>query len=138
VQGESPVTMPVINNKQAYKISIILIALVWLLNGLFCKVLNLVPRHEMIVARILGNSHAELFTKLIGATETLMAIWILSGIKSRLNSLVQILIIAVMNCIEFVLAPDLLLWERFNAVFALLFIIFIYYNELRLKSNLEP
>ena len=130
-------TMPVINNKQLHKISNILIAMVWLVNGLLCKLLNLVPRHEMIVARILGNSHADLFTKLIGAAETLMAIWILSRIKPRLNSIFQIVIIAVMNCIEFVLAPDLLLWGRFNAAFALLFIIFIYYNEFKLKGNLK-
>jgi len=130
-------TMPVINNKQLHKISNILIAMVWLVNGLLCKLLNLVPRHEMIVARILGNSHAGLLTKLIGAAETLMAIWILSRIKPRLNSIFQIVIIAVMNCIEFVLAPDLLLWGRFNAGFALLFIVFIYYNGFKLKSNLE-
>ena len=130
-------TMPVINNKQLHKISNILIAMVWLVNGLLCKLLNLVPRHEMIVARILGNSRAGLLTKLIGAAETLMAIWILSRIKPRLNSIFQIVIIAVMNCIEFVLAPDLLLWGRFNAAFALLFIVFIYYNEFKLNSNLE-
>jgi len=130
--------MPVINNKQFHKISNILIAMVWLVNGLLCKLLNLVPRHEMIVARILGNnSHAGLLTKLVGAAETLMAIWILSRIKPRLNSIFQIVIIAVMNCIEFVLAPDLLLWGRFNAAFALLFIVFIYYNEFKLNSNLE-
>ena len=33
-----------------------LIAAVWLANGLFCKVLNLVPRHQQIVARILGKT----------------------------------------------------------------------------------
>ncbi len=31
-----------------------LIAAVWIANGLFCKVLNLVPRHQEIVARIIG------------------------------------------------------------------------------------
>lgn len=31
------------------------IALVWLVNGLFCKVLNLVPRHQEIIGEILGN-----------------------------------------------------------------------------------
>ncbi len=32
------------------------IASVWLVNGLFCKVLNWVPRHQFIVARILGKN----------------------------------------------------------------------------------
>jgi hypothetical protein len=31
------------------------IASVWIANGLFCKLLNLVPRHQRIVARILGR-----------------------------------------------------------------------------------
>ena len=73
------------------------IAGVWLINGLFCKVLNLVPRHQEIVARILGNEHARLLTILIGVAEIIMAIWILSGIKTRLNAIAQILVIAAMN-----------------------------------------
>lgn len=96
---------------------------------LFCKLLNLVPRHQEIVARILGNEHPRLFTILIGISETLMAVWIVSGIKSRLNAILQMIVIATTNIIEFFLAPDLLLWGRFNALFAFLFIILIYYNE---------
>ena len=47
----------------------IFIAAVWLINGLFCKVLDLVPRHRAIVARILGKSHTSVITKLIGFAE---------------------------------------------------------------------
>jgi hypothetical protein len=36
-----------------YKLLNYLIAAVWLVNGLFCKVLGLVPRHQEIVATIL-------------------------------------------------------------------------------------
>ncbi len=119
-----------------HKILIALIATVWIANGLLCKVLDLVPRHQQIVGRILGETHAGLLTKAIGVSEILMAIWIISGIKSRFNALVQMLIIAVMNCIEFVLAPDLLLWGRGNAVFAFMFIALIYYNEFKLRKSL--
>lgn len=105
------------------------IASVWMANGLFCKVLNLVPRHQEIVARILGNNHAEFFTKSIGILELAMAIWILSGYKSRLNAIAQIIVITAMNVLEFILVPDLLLWGRFNLLFAFLFITLIYYNE---------
>lgn len=56
------------------------ISLVWLINGLFCKVLDFVPRHELIVSRILGTEYASIFTKLIGIAEILMVVWILSGI----------------------------------------------------------
>src|ERR1700746_1617244 len=90
------------------------IATVWLANGLFCKVLNLVPRHREIVARIIGSEHADVLTKLIGCSEMVMALWIISGFKSRLNAITQVVIIATMNTLEFILAPDLLLWGRFN------------------------
>jgi hypothetical protein len=119
-----------------HKTLTIMIAGVWLANGLLCKVLNLVPRHQQIVSRILGESHAQLLTKAIGVSEILMAVWILSNIKSRLNAMAQMLIIALMNCIEFILAPDLLLWGRANAAFAFLFIALIYYNEFKLRKSL--
>ncbi|WP_420459075.1 hypothetical protein [Neolewinella sp.] len=38
------------------------LALIWLTNGLYCKVLNLVPRHQEIVAAILGPAHARELT----------------------------------------------------------------------------
>lgn len=105
------------------------IACVWIINGLFCKVLNLVPRHEEIVARILNTGHARLLTLLIGLAEIAMAVWILSGFRKRLNVIVQILVVAAMNTLEFFLVPDLLLWGRANAIFAFAFIALIYYNE---------
>jgi len=64
-----------------------------------------------------------------------MAIWILSGFRPRLSAILQILTIGTMNILEFVLAPDLLLWGRANAFFALLFIILIYYNEFSLNKK---
>jgi len=114
------------------------IAAVWLANGLFCKVLNMVPRHQEIVATILGQDHSRLLTIAIGISEVLMALWILSGIKSRLNALLQIAVIAVMNTLEYILVPGLLLWGRFNALFALLLILVIYYNEFHLKPKTSP
>lgn len=107
------------------------IAAVWIANGLFCKVLNLVPRHQQIVARIIGNAHAGIMTRAIGFAEIAMAIWILSGIMPKLNAIVQAVIIATMNSLEFILAPDLLLWGRFNALFAFLFILLILYPFLK-------
>jgi hypothetical protein len=105
------------------------IASVWGVNGFFCKVLNMVPRHELIVARILGPEFSKPLTTAIGMSEVMMAIWILSGIKSRLNTAAQVLLIASMNTLEFILAPDLLLWGRANALFAVLFIGVILLNQ---------
>ncbi|PZR23725.1 MAG: hypothetical protein DI535_23425 [Citrobacter freundii] len=105
------------------------IALVWLLNGLYCKLLNFVPRHQLIVARILGPEHAALFTRLIGLSEILMAGWIISRIQHRLNAITQMIIIAVMNTIEFFYARDLLLFGKWNAMLAAVLIAVIYFNE---------
>jgi hypothetical protein len=112
-----------------YKLINYFIALVWLANGLLCKVLNLVPRHEQIVSKILNIADARLFTVLIGVSEMAMAAWILSGIKPRWNAFTQIFIIGLMNALEFILVPNLLLWGRLNAVFAMLLMIIICYNE---------
>jgi uncharacterized membrane protein YphA (DoxX/SURF4 family) len=123
-------------NTQVYKIITYCTATVWLVNGLFCKVLNLVPRHEQIVSRILGSQHSRLLTISIGLSEVLMALWILSGFKRRLNAIAQMLVVAVMNTLEFILVPDLLLWGRLNSMFALLFILVIYFNEFSINKKI--
>lgn len=125
--------------KRLYNILSYSIASVWILNGLFCKVLSFVPRHEEIVARILGEEHARTFTILIGLAEILMAIWILIGFKTKLNAIAQITVVATMNIIEFILVPDLLLWGKLNSFFAFLFIILVYFNEFILnKKTIQP
>ena len=116
-------------DRKIYKILNLCIASVWIVNGFFCKVLNLVPRHEQIVARILGDTYSKPLTILIGLSEIVMALWILIGYKSKLNAIVQIVIVATMNTLEYILVPDLLLWGKLNSVFAFFFIIVVYYNE---------
>lgn len=122
--------------KSLYKTINYFIAIVWIINGFFCKVLNLVPRHEQIVSRILGGEYAHILTKLIGVSEIFMAVWILSNIKTRLNVWSQILIVAIMNILEFILVPDLLLWGKSNSIFAFLFIVLVFYNEFVLNKKL--
>jgi hypothetical protein len=106
-----------------------LICLVWLINGLFCKVLNLAPRHQLIVSHILGDQYAPVFTNAIGVAEMLMFVWILSKVQSRFCAIFQIVIVATMNVIEFILVPHLLLFGRLNIAFASIFILMIYINE---------
>lgn len=120
---------------ELHKILAYLIAAVWFANGFFCKVLNLVPRHEQIVARILGTEYSQTLTIMIGLAEIAMAIWILTGFKSKLNAILQITVVAIMNIIEFTVAPDLLLWGRLNIVFAFLFIGVVYFNEFYLAHK---
>ena len=112
-----------------------LIAAVWLINGLICKVLDLVPRHREIVARVLGDTYARELTAIIGILEILMAVWILTGIRSRLCAVTQIVVVMTMNVIEFFLAPDLLLFGRMNFLVALVFVAVVYYNEFILNKT---
>lgn len=123
------------NNPKLYKAVSLLNAIVWLANGFFCKLLNLVPRHQEIVARILGTKYSQPLTLLIGFSEIVMAIWIISGYKTKLNAIVQIIIVALMNFIEYVYATDLLLWGKFNSAFAFLFILIVYFNEFYLHKK---
>lgn len=97
----------------------IFFAAVWLVNGLICKVLDVVPRHREIVGRILGEDHALALTRLIGIGEIGMAVWILSGIKSKWSAWAQISGVMTMNVIEFFLVPDLLLFGKLNFLVAL-------------------
>ncbi|MDX2003619.1 MAG: DoxX-like family protein [Chitinophagales bacterium] len=90
----------------------------------------MVPRHELIVARILGNTWAHELTLLIGFSECLMSVWIISGFYPKINAITQITIIICMNILEFLLAPDLLLWGRANLIFAILFSCWIGWNEM--------
>ncbi len=116
-------------DRKIYKILNLCIAAVWIANGLFCKLLNLVPRHEQIVAGILGDHFVRPLTILIRVSEIIMALWVLIGYKSKLNAVVQIVIVATMNTLEYILLPDLLLWGKFNSVFAFFFILFVYCNQ---------
>src|SRR5687768_21327 len=89
-----------------------LIASVWIGNGLFCKLMNLVPRHQLIVSRITTDEYALLLTRLIGISEIAMAVWILSAVKARSSVITQITLVATMNVIEYFVVPDLLLFGR--------------------------
>jgi hypothetical protein len=122
-------------DKNIHRILTICIAMVWVVNGLFCKVLNFVPRHEQIIERILGDNYSRLFAILIGLSEIGMAIWILSRISRRLNAIAQIITITTMNILEFILVPDLLYWGKVNSIFACMFILIIYFNEFYLNKR---
>jgi len=125
-------------NQNLHRILTILISLVWLVNGLVCKVLNLVPRHQQIVSEILGYEHSRLLTILIGLAEVVMAIWIMSKYKSKNNAAIQIIIVATMNLLEFILVSELLMWGKMNSIFAFVFISIVWYNEFVLNQKHQP
>ena len=124
-------------NKKVHTILTYCIALVWIINGLFCKILNFVPRHRQIISEILGDDYAQIFTRLIGFSEVVMALWILSKFKHRLNATIQIAIVGLMNILEFILVPELLLWGKLNSLFAFIFILVVYLNEFYLNKKIK-
>lgn len=87
----------------------LLVASVWIINGAWCKISSQVPRHEAIVARILGNNYAHTLTQLIGIGEVAIGIWIVLNKYPKQTALFQMLLILTMNILETILAPDLLL-----------------------------
>jgi len=97
--------------------------------------LGWVPRHEEIVAKILGEEYAGQIIMAIGVGEIALAIWVWSGLFSRVNAVLQIGLVATMNVLEFFLSPDLLLWGRFNSLYAILFIVMVAVAEWGLKER---
>jgi hypothetical protein len=97
----------------------------------------MIPRHEFIVAKILGFEYAQQLTLAIGLGEVLMGFWILSGYRAKLNGITQIVLVLLMNILEVILVPELLLWGSMNMLFAMLFVILIFSNEFILAKRLE-
>jgi hypothetical protein len=110
-------------------ITTVFIALVWLVSGLYAKLLNQAPWHKMIVARILSVQYAGMITNTIGVLEILMSVWVLTRIKHRFCAITQMALVAVMNILEVTFARDLLLFGWGNVFFATVFIIIIFLNE---------
>jgi hypothetical protein len=84
-------------------------ASVWIVFGLVFKVLQVVPRHETIVATVLGQTYARPVTLAIGCAETLMGLWILSQRWPRSCAATQTIAIIGMNALELSLAREHLL-----------------------------
>jgi hypothetical protein len=53
---------------------------VWVFHGLYSKILKGIPRHQLIVGRILGERYARPATKLIGCGEVLLGPRAFTGI----------------------------------------------------------
>lgn len=75
------------------------IALVWLYQGLWCKLLDHSPHHQKIVGTVpfLNSSQARQALFALGCLECALAVWVLSGLRSNEAALVQTLLLASMN-----------------------------------------
>ena len=88
------------------------IAAVWLVHGLYNKLLGGSPRHLAIVQSVPGLSGATGISMLdaIGVFEVAVACWIVSGRRLRLCTAVQVAALLSMNVLELTFARHLLLW----------------------------
>lgn len=88
------------------------VAGVWLVHGLYNKLLGGSPRHLAIVQSVpgLGGATGERVLILVGVFEVAVAVWILSGRASRLCAAAQTAALLSMNVVELTFARDLLLW----------------------------
>jgi hypothetical protein len=76
---------------------------------LYSKILGGIPRHRMIVARVLGEDWAQAATLAVGICEILLGIWAFTHRWPRTCALVQTIAILTMNTLEISRAPDLLI-----------------------------
>jgi hypothetical protein len=85
------------------------IGMVWVFHGFYSKILNGIPRHQLIVGRVLGERLARPATKAIGCLELLLGLWVFSGVARVECAVVQTLAIVGMNTVEIIMAGDLLI-----------------------------
>ena len=83
------------------------IALVWLYQGLWCKLLGRAPRHRNIVGKVplLNAAQARHALLVLGSMECVLAAWVISGFRAREAALVETLLLGSMNAAG-------LLWAR--------------------------
>jgi uncharacterized membrane protein YphA (DoxX/SURF4 family) len=83
------------------------VAAVWLYEGLWCKVLGRLPSQVDVVTAVpwLGPQRGPAFLKALGVAETLIGMWVLSGIAPTLAAIVQTVLLVTLN-------TNGLLWAR--------------------------
>jgi uncharacterized membrane protein YphA (DoxX/SURF4 family) len=82
-----------------YKLIRLSIALVWLYQGLWCKVLGRVPAHVAVISAVpfIGPAGGRVALLALGLVECGIALWVLSGQRMRLAAIVQTCLLIVMN-----------------------------------------
>lgn len=90
-------------------VSQIVIGSVWVFHGLYSKILDGIPRHRLIVGKILGVANPGIATKAIGLLELLLGVWTFTGWQPVGCATVQTAAIVAMNTLEICLAGELLI-----------------------------
>lgn len=94
------------------RLSTIVVATVWLVHGLFNKLLHFSPRHLQIVQSVpgLAGSRGQLVLTAVGLCEVGIAVWVWSGWTAGICATVQTVFLLSMNVVELSVARPLLLW----------------------------
>lgn len=100
---------------------------VWVFHGLYSKVLNGIPRHRLIVGKILGTEKAMIATKTIGLLESLLGVWAIAGWHPVWCASVQTAALVAMNSLEIVLARELLISAIGMVALNLLFLALVWW-----------
>jgi|SRR6185503_14885439 len=87
----------------------IVIGSVWVFHGLYSKIFDGIPRHRLIVGKILGAANAGMATKVIGLLELLLGLWAFTGWQPVGCAVVQTSAIVAMNALEIFIARELLI-----------------------------
>lgn len=82
---------------------------VWVFHGLYSKIFDGIPRHRLIVGKILGTANAGIATKTIGLLEVLLGLWAFTEWQPMGCAVVQSAAIMAMNTLEIILACELLI-----------------------------
>jgi uncharacterized membrane protein YphA (DoxX/SURF4 family) len=82
-----------------YKLIRLSIALVWLYQGLWCKVLGRVPGHAAVISAVpfIGPAAGRVALIALGLVECGIAAWVSSGVGMRQAAIVQTVLLVAMN-----------------------------------------
>jgi hypothetical protein len=116
----------------------ILIGSVWLFHGFYSKIWDGIPRHRLIVGRILGTEIADVAILIIGGLEIGLGLWVFSRYHRRGCAWVQTLALVSMNTLEIILAKDLLISALGMVALNLCFIAIIWYWALSKHPRYTP
>ena len=86
------------------------IAVVWLYQGLWCKLLGRAPNHQEIVGAVpfLNISQRSLALIALGSLECILAAWVLSGFRAPEAALTQTILLGSMNAAGILWARNLI------------------------------
>ena len=101
--------MPPLQPHSVHMLAQIVIGSVWVFHGIYSKILNGIPRHRLIVGKILNKERAQNATRIIGTLEVVLGVWAFTGWQPVWCASIQTIAIVAMNSLEIVLARELLI-----------------------------